>query len=813
MQNPKIKNESKTYRQAFDKILAMFPQHQRHLLKEECTNHAIRAARNRLEQRIADDGWLSNKGGGGLTGSMTRLISSYSRLAVSDAHRAFEADGFDNEGYHAARLKEHLLAVAMHCLGDHHSCKSWFCDGAHGVRSAECEETEAVVYESILDPAVADDEDAAASLVTALDDDTSTGESKIDRDQRLDDADAEVASDRRTPWERCGIKPRPKLDQRTKTAVMHAQSYLIEHVTGLLRCQTSNGVENYNGVTVRFNGGKVKNTVQAHKYVLVTHAASMQLNAYRLADSSFEIELQPGWIGRTPCRRAIDLSKRRVEETQNNKARKRTVAVRRKRWQSKSQASAGSKAEKKDYGSGMSSAPQPEDTDCVVLWELCAAWLVHNLSHTQEECDLVARQTAAQGSEGADSETTKAWHANRSRTISASKASKVSRNRVLTARVKMSSSSAGRGKAAKATPDWEPLLKSMLPSTGKKPLSLPATTWGHDHEDEAIDRVEDWLKHVIGPTVSKSLEIMADGSRCTPRAPHYSASVDSLAKFTPPTGKTKGYKAADLGLDHMLMPIEVKCPYAAHTKKLHSIRQYVEWYIGDGEGKKQGCCLERKPSIGTNPEYRLTRSHAYYMQTQMQMFIHGSTSGLFALWVDHNETMSKRELATFQDIHIEVIQFDQGWFDAERVKMDAFYFEVMVLELACPRIPRGLDPKDSTLHCTPQAKKGHTPKIHEWPITLANAKTWHAKSRTEANRQAALEKRRLAADRRGEVRSVIDPSDAAACKRAKPSSPRKGKSRAGKHGKTTPPPAKVYRSGRRREGGHGGGEAGDAGSG
>jgi hypothetical protein len=148
--------------------------------------------------------------------------------------------------------------------------------------------------------------------------------------------------------------------------------------------------------------------------------------------------------------------------------------------------------------------------------------------------------------------------------------------------------------------------------------------------------------------------------------------------------------------------------------------------------------------------------------------------------------MSKRELATFQDIRIEVIHFDQEWFDAERVKMDAFYFRVMVLELACPRIPRGLDPKDSTLHCTPQAKKGHIPKIR----VANNAGKCEDVAVQNGSRQAALEKCRLAADRRGEVRSVIGPIDAAACKRAKASSPRKGKSRAGKHGTSTLPPAK-----------------------
>jgi hypothetical protein len=176
------------------------------------------------------------------------------------------------------------------------------------------------------------------------------------------------------------------------------------------------------------------------------------------------------------------------------------------------------------------------------------------------------------------------------------------------------------------------------------------------------------------------------------------------------------------------------------------------------------------------------------MQTQMQMFIHGSTRGLFALWIDHNETMSKRELATFQDIRIEVIHFDQEWFDAERVKMDAFYFEVMVLELACPRITRGLDPKDSTLLHSPGQKRTHPQDTR----VANNAGKCEDVARQVQNGsgQAALEKRRLAADRRGEVRSVIDPIDAAACKRAKASSPRKGKSRAGKHGKTTLPPAK-----------------------
>nr|XP_018903417.1 PREDICTED: uncharacterized protein LOC109034621 [Bemisia tabaci] len=179
-------------------------------------------------------------------------------------------------------------------------------------------------------------------------------------------------------------------------------------------------------------------------------------------------------------------------------------------------------------------------------------------------------------------------------------------------------------------------VKSIL---YKVEFKSAATDWGNDHEDEALKKFED----VFGKQ-TKKCGVFIDLER-----PYLAASPDALVI---------GEKAV----------VEIKCPYSARAMT-----------ILEAAEKKRDFCLQRDPATGT---VALKRNHDYFYQVQGQLAITEATHCYFVVW-------------TLVDVHIEVIEFEQTFWEAMVAKLDPFFHNHVAPEIVDPRLCRSMPIRSS----------------------------------------------------------------------------------------------------------------------
>ena len=82
-------------------------------------------------------------------------------------------------------------------------------------------------------------------------------------------------------------------------------------------------------------------------------------------------------------------------------------------------------------------------------------------------------------------------------------------------------------------------------------------------------------------------------------------------------------------------------------------------------------CLERQEE-GGQMTYKLKRRHDYYYQIQCQLYCCNAD------WCDF-------VVRTNKDMHIERIHREHDWWEQQLPKLEQFYFDALLPELACPR--------------------------------------------------------------------------------------------------------------------------------
>lgn len=90
---------------------------------------------------------------------------------------------------------------------------------------------------------------------------------------------------------------------------------------------------------------------------------------------------------------------------------------------------------------------------------------------------------------------------------------------------------------------------------------------------------------------------------------------------------------------------------------------------------RSGFCLE-KCKMKEGPAYRLKTTHNYHYQIQCQMFCDQRE------WCDFIVNTEK-------DLHVERIYFDNAWWCEQIPKLQTFYFQAILPELACPNHRKG----------------------------------------------------------------------------------------------------------------------------
>lgn len=172
-----------------------------------------------------------------------------------------------------------------------------------------------------------------------------------------------------------------------------------------------------------------------------------------------------------------------------------------------------------------------------------------------------------------------------------------------------------------------------------------ATQYGRQREESSRQKYIAY-QHTHG---HPNLSTQATGLVVSPHAPWLGASPDD--RVLDP----------DSAIPHGLA--EYKNPYTAR-----------EFSISEACEKLTSFYLEK---ITTDPvTYKLKKRHNYHFQVQCQLFCDEKE------WCDF-------VVNTEVDIHVERIYFDQKWWDDQRRKLHAFYFKVLLPELACPRHSNG----------------------------------------------------------------------------------------------------------------------------
>jgi hypothetical protein len=619
---PCLLSDTKT----FNKLLVLHPIHAEQMTKTECCNHAVKVTRNRIEEQKKLLPWLGNKSGGGLTAYVCQMLTVNYRAAISQHAKEAAKDDPENMQQHKDALRKKILCVPLHVFGHHESCTPDFCraarakqetiqqttaakpkpkskpkpkkgkgkeracasSGGGGVEASRssCGSSSGGATGSgvgscgrsdgdrgcgggpsdttVNDADDADDADDLFLLVSCEDVEsqplTPTGTAT-----QTEELDELILEEHEEPWKRAGLTQKPKMDERVKTACYKANSYLIEHLDGIIWGWTSNHAEGFFGMLNRFNGGKVLNRMQRGDLALRAHAAVIHINAYRKEGKGFEevaiptiLKGEPGdflvkhGAARSKEHRGRAILKQKPEAKQARSKKKRAKTV------------SGKAAEGDAHSQGSHQVERPEDKSPTLLLHACAKFYKLIVCvDSQAEADAMALATANQ-SVDPSSDDAKKWMQVRGMRVNAS-----SIKSVISARW-------GDGK------NWDNNLKSRSSTTDLG--TVPAIAFGNTNEDHAVERLVAYIRSQTGV---ESVTCRRDGCRIRPTAPHIAASVDAIVVVCYTGGKKEE------------LTVEMKCSFVAKTEGVSSVSNLLAWYEGKAGTLKNGdtaatqWCLER----------------------------------------------------------------------------------------------------------------------------------------------------------------------------------------------------------------------------
>jgi hypothetical protein len=157
------------------------------------------------------------------------------------------------------------------------------------------------------------------------------------------------------------------------------------------------------------------------------------------------------------------------------------------------------------------------------------------------------------------------------------------------------------------------------------------------------------------------------------------------------------------------------------------VRSIVDWHKacepGTGKAGKQlqskTCYLDR----ASDGQFTLRVKHTYWWQVITQLFCfadhptYSVTKGVFAVWIDDGVSSGARHIGQHANMHLEFIEWgatEQAAWGRARAKIDKFYFNILLPELADPS-PKGVRPRDMNQ----LSDNTDLPGYRVWPMTAA----------------------------------------------------------------------------------------------
>ncbi len=167
-----------------------------------------------------------------------------------------------------------------------------------------------------------------------------------------------------------------------------------------------------------------------------------------------------------------------------------------------------------------------------------------------------------------------------------------------------------------------------------------ATQYGADNEDKVRQQ---YVADLVAD--GNNLELRECGIFISKSTPWLAASPDGVIY-------DRSNNTSVVGL------LEIKCPYSARDISI------------DEAAKTSSFCL------ADNDMHKLKHRHDYYYQVQCQLYC------VDCEWCDF-------VVKTGKDIHTQRIYRDRKWWEQEMGKLEQFYFDSLLAELAAPRFKKG----------------------------------------------------------------------------------------------------------------------------
>jgi hypothetical protein len=206
--------------------------------------------------------------------------------------------------------------------------------------------------------------------------------------------------------------------------------------------------------------------------------------------------------------------------------------------------------------------------------------------------------------------------------------------------------------------------------------------------------------------------IVDQGLRVRPQSSHIGASVDGLLHVTYTDKSTEW------------ITLEVKCPFSAYQADADTISKWAAAYPPTGNAKNSTQCYldveadarDGDDTVGADADSprKLRKRSPYWWQVICQLFCfhdhpkYQVSRGIFGVWVDGSGRTDHA------NVHVEFIDYAtfQGEWEAAILKIDKFYFNILLPEIACPT-PKGVTPRDMNQHVLATG----TGEYRTWPMS------------------------------------------------------------------------------------------------
>ena len=151
---------------------------------------------------------------------------------------------------------------------------------------------------------------------------------------------------------------------------------------------------------------------------------------------------------------------------------------------------------------------------------------------------------------------------------------------------------------------------------------------------------------------------------------HPGLTVDRAGLFVSPTNPWIAASPDGLVQDptnpsHPQGLVEIKNPYSTRNKSLEGACETTSNFCPESQAQEDG-----------KVTYKLKARHDYYYQMQCQMYCTGRNWCNFVL-------------RTNKELHVQCIYRDMRWWDGQLPRLQSFYFDALLPELACPRQGKG----------------------------------------------------------------------------------------------------------------------------